>query len=109
MHLPTRANRIDSSNYWLFFLRSDTFIYRLRDPLERSRLQPSLVLSALAMANLMKSSELEQGELGRMLALALRNEAQLLLEEACTSQRLDYMHAEAALVSSVKPTSTSGG
>ena len=56
-----RTCRISNSSYWLIFLRSETFTYRLKDPLERSRMQPSLVLSALAMANLMRSSELERG------------------------------------------------
>ena len=93
------ASRIDTSNYWLFFLKPETFLYKLKDPRERARMQPSLVLAALAMANLMKSSELERGSRGRERALAFRDEAQQLLEDACNAQKLDYTLAEAALVS----------
>lgn len=92
------ACRIETSNYWLFFLKSETLICKLKDPRGRVHLQPALVFAALAMANLMKSSELERGSRGRTLALALRDEAQRLLEAACNSQTLDYMVAEAALV-----------
>ena len=63
----------------------------------RGRMQP-LVLSALAMSTLMKSSELELGGRGRELALNLRDRAQACLEQACRSQTLDYTLAEAALV-----------
>lgn len=51
------------------------------------------------MANLMKSSEFERGKEGRDLSLALRDEAQQLLEAACQSQVIDHMIAEAAIVS----------
>lgn len=62
-------------------------------------MQPSLVLSALALATLMKSSEIEHGAEGRRRALYLRDRAQATLEEACTAQAVDFTLAEAALVS----------
>ena len=61
-------------------------------------MQPALVLSALAMSNLMRSSELERGSTGRCLALSLRDSAQAALESACNAQSIDYTLAEAAIV-----------
>lgn len=62
-------------------------------------MQPSLISSALALATLMKSSEMENGGTGRTRALYLRDTAQAQLESACSSQAVDYQLAEAALVS----------
>ncbi len=95
------APRMSSTNYWLIFLRGDTFISKLQDSHKRSLLQPALVLSALAMACLMKSSQVERGREGRDRALALRDEAQSMLETACNTRQIDYQLAEAALVSPV--------
>ncbi|KAI0338268.1 hypothetical protein BDW22DRAFT_1415626 [Trametopsis cervina] len=89
---------INESSYWLFFLNRDTFFENLRDPHRRTLIQPSLVLSALAMANLMQASELERGSSGRRIALALRDAAQLSLEAACNARSLDFTLAEAALI-----------
>ena len=58
----------------------------------------ALIMSALAMATLMKSSELELGSGGRALALTLRSRAESSLEQACKAQSLDSMSAAAALV-----------
>ncbi|KAJ3554349.1 hypothetical protein NM688_g3153 [Phlebia brevispora] len=89
---------ISTTNYWLFFLRSETLLPKLKDPFERAHLQPALVLSALAMASLIKSSEVERGSQGRERALALRNDAQASLEAACSTTQIDYQLAEAALI-----------
>lgn len=58
----------------------------------------SLVMSALAMATLMKSSEIELGSRGRELALTLRDQARACLEHACNTRTPDYQMAGAALV-----------
>ena len=87
-----------TSGYWLSFINVPLFFRDLQDPNMRGGLQP-LVLSGLAMAILMKSSELELGSRGRDLALTLRNRAQGCVEEVCRSQNLDYTLAKAALVS----------
>ena len=58
----------------------------------------SLIMSSLALATLMKSSELELGSHGRELALKFRAQAQHCLEQACRAQSLDYLSAGAALV-----------
>lgn len=50
------------------------------------------------MACLMKSSQVERAHEGRVRALELRDEAQNLLQTACTTQQIDYQLAEAALV-----------
>ncbi|KAI0088094.1 hypothetical protein BDY19DRAFT_891709 [Irpex rosettiformis] len=89
---------ISESSYWLFFINRQTFFQNLRDNNRRSLIQPSLVLSALAMANLMQSSELERGAHGRNCALRLRDNAQASLEAACNANSLDFTLAEAALI-----------
>lgn len=61
-------------------------------------MQPALIMAALAMATLMKSSEIELGSEGRHRAVRYRDSAQTLLESACNQQLVDYTLAEAALV-----------
>ena len=86
-----------TSSYWLSFINVPLFFRDLHEPDLRGRMQ-SLVMSALAMAMLMKSSEIELGGRGRELALTFRDKAQACLEDACHSQNFDYTLAEAALV-----------
>nr|VWP02472.1 Zn(2)-C6 fungal-type domain-containing protein [Ganoderma boninense] len=86
-----------TSSYWLSFINVPLFFRDLHQPDLRSRMQ-SLVMSALAMALLMKSSEIELGHRGRELALTFRNKAQACLEDACHSQTFDHTLAEAALI-----------
>lgn len=74
------------------------FFRTLWDDTEREKIQPSLVLSALALATLMKSSEIGFGEPGRKRALYLRNTAQASLEAAWNAHRVDTTLAEAAMV-----------
>ena len=62
-------------------------------------MQPALIYAGLALATLMKSSELELGVGGRNRALWLRDAAQSNLEQALNSGMLDLPLAEAALVS----------
>ncbi|EMD33836.1 hypothetical protein CERSUDRAFT_117900 [Gelatoporia subvermispora B] len=87
-----------TSSYWLFFINVPVFIRDLQDPHQRAHMQPSLVMSALAMASLMRSSELELGNAGRRRAMEFRDAAQASLEEACNNQSVDYTLAEAALI-----------
>ena len=58
----------------------------------------SLIMSSLALATLMKSSELEHGAMGRARAVALRNAAQASMETAIHAHNIDYTLAEAAIV-----------
>ncbi|KAI0929798.1 hypothetical protein AcV5_006666 [Taiwanofungus camphoratus] len=87
-----------SGSYLLSFIHIPTFFRDLHDPNLRARMQPALIMSALAMAALMKSSEIELGSEGRARALRLRDTAQTMLEAACSSQSIDYTLAEAALI-----------
>ncbi|KAK7692152.1 hypothetical protein QCA50_003771 [Cerrena zonata] len=89
---------LNSSSYWLFFINPAVFFDDIQDDHRRSQMQPSLVLSALALATLMKSSEIEHSTAGRTRALYLRDMAQATLEEACTAQSVDFTLAEAALI-----------
>ncbi|TDL24298.1 hypothetical protein BD410DRAFT_786409 [Rickenella mellea] len=87
-----------TSNYWLSFVNEKLFFRTLWDDTEREKIQPSLVLSALALATLMKSSEIGFGEPGRKRALYLRNTAQASLEAAWNAHRVDTTLAEAAMI-----------
>ncbi|KAL0957013.1 hypothetical protein HGRIS_003114 [Hohenbuehelia grisea] len=89
---------INGTGHWLSFLNIDFFTATLFDPEERLRIQPSFVLSAMALATLMKSSELEEGHVGRDRALWLRNSAQASLEKAWNSEWIDAQLAEASLI-----------
>ncbi|KAI0829772.1 hypothetical protein BC628DRAFT_1477485 [Trametes gibbosa] len=86
-----------TSSYWLSFVNIRTFLRDLGDPDRRNRMQP-LIMSSLAMAMLMKSSDVECGPNGRAVALSLRDRAQACLLSACRSQTFDYTLAEAALM-----------
>jgi hypothetical protein len=68
------------------------------NPEERPRMQPALVYAGLALATLMKSSELELGAAGRSRAVWLRDAAQTNLEQSLANQWIDLPLAEAALV-----------
>jgi hypothetical protein len=94
----TSDTRLDNTSYWLFFLNRDLLFDDISYSHRRQTLQPALVLSALAMATLMKSSQLELGAAGRARAVALRNAAQAAMEAACNARNVDYMLAEAAIV-----------
>ena len=61
-------------------------------------MQPSLILAALALATLMKSSEIGLGEVGRNRALYLRDAAQTSLENSLSARWIDPTLAQAALV-----------
>lgn len=96
VYLHTRRS-FTTSSYWLSFINVPLFFRDLHQPDLRSRMQ-SLVMSSLAMALLMKSSEIELGSRGRELALTFRNKAQACLEDACHGRVFDHTLAEAALV-----------
>lgn len=74
------------------------FFEKLYNPGQRITLQPSLVLSALAVSILMKSSEADLGERGRSHALLLRDAAQSSLEASISTGWIEPSLAQAALV-----------
>ncbi|KAG1812086.1 uncharacterized protein BJ212DRAFT_1371289 [Suillus subaureus] len=90
-----------TSGYWLSFVNVPDFVHSLYNPEERSLMQPSLVFAGLALATLMKSSEMELGSAGRERAVWLRDKAQAWLEASLNSQWIDMTLAKAALIIAV--------
>ncbi|KAL0569731.1 hypothetical protein V5O48_012229 [Marasmius crinis-equi] len=83
----------------LEFLNVGCFVQNLYSPERRHTIQPSLMLAILAMATLMKSSNIEHGEKGRRDALHLRDAAhQALQATMASSEWVDAAVAEAALI-----------
>lgn len=93
--LPSFNNSI----HWLSFLNERHFFRTLLDSSEREKMQPSLVLSALALATLLQSSELGLSQRGRERALWLRDAAQSFLESSWNASIVDPSLAQAAMVS----------
>ncbi|KAI0086526.1 hypothetical protein BDY19DRAFT_348662 [Irpex rosettiformis] len=85
-----------ASNYWFSFVNVPRFFSRLLDPAQRSSLQPSLILAALACANLIRSSEQEDGKDGRDWALTLLSLAQAALEASTNSRWIDETLVQAS-------------
>ncbi|KAH9969311.1 hypothetical protein BGW80DRAFT_1335542 [Lactifluus volemus] len=94
-----------SSNHWLTFFNIHSFLRDLFDPHARTHIQPALVYACLAMAMLMKSSEIELGASGRAHALRLRDTAQAHLRQSWDVQQVDLGLAEAAMVLALFETS----
>jgi hypothetical protein len=92
------SSLFSTSGYWLSFINVDAFMRTLFSPEEQPRMQPALVYAGLALATLMKSSELELGAAGRTRAVWLRDAAQTNLEQSLANQWIDLPLAEAALM-----------
>lgn len=95
---PNTTYRFKDTGHWLSFLNLDFFTSSLFNPEDRLHIQPSFILAGLALAVLMKSSELEGGSNGRGRALWFRNAAQEALNKAWRSEWIDAQLAEAAFV-----------
>ncbi|KAF8582821.1 hypothetical protein K439DRAFT_1350360 [Ramaria rubella] len=85
-----------SSNYFLSFFNVPLFFSVFCNPVERDKMQPSLVLAGLAMATFMRSSELNGGSAGRLRAMWLRDAAQSALEASFNAQWIEPTLAQAA-------------
>ncbi|KAI0283220.1 hypothetical protein BC826DRAFT_920716 [Russula brevipes] len=94
-----------SSSHWLTFFNVHWFLRDLFDSGARTHLQPALVYACLAMATLVRSSEIELGANGRARALRLRDAAQTHLRESWNLQWIDLGLAEAAMVLALFETS----
>lgn len=92
------STRHHDAGNWLSFLNLPVFLRSLHNPQERLRLQPSFILSALALSILMQSSELEGKHHGRNQAVDLRNRAHEAVQARRIQNYLDEGLAEAALV-----------
>lgn len=66
---------------------------------DRYRIQPCFILSGLAMAKLMKSSFIEEGQIGLQQAMMLASDAHAAFQDAVAINWIDHTVAEAALVS----------
>ncbi|KAF8172009.1 hypothetical protein K438DRAFT_1729122 [Mycena galopus ATCC 62051] len=85
-----------ASNYWFSFLHIPTFFSNFYDPSKRDLVQPSLILSALALGIFFQSSEIGMGQRGRERALRFREEAQSALEASLNAGWVDDTLAQAA-------------
>lgn len=88
-----------TSNYWFSFFHVPSFFNTFFEPQKRQRMQPSLVLSLLAIATFTQSSELGRGQDGRSQAAKFRDEAQSSLEASFNAGWIDDTLAQAAWVS----------
>ncbi|KAI0272685.1 hypothetical protein BC834DRAFT_930033 [Gloeopeniophorella convolvens] len=87
-----------SSSYWFSFFNVPRFYGNFMDPARRSRMQPSLLLSLLAVSTFLQSPERQHPEESRRMALLLRNEAQGALEASLNSRAIDEELAQAAWI-----------
>lgn len=84
--------------YWLSFVNFRRFVDNLFNPQTRPFMQPSVVLAALALSTMMKSSEVGLGEEGRGFALLLRDAAQSSLDASISASWIDPSLAQAAFL-----------
>lgn len=94
-----------SSGHSLTFLNVHWFLRDMFNPNIRAHMQPALIYACLAMAKLIRSSEVELGANGRVHALRLRDAAQAHLRESWNIRWVDLGLAEAAMVLALFETS----
>ena len=91
------------SLHWFSFLNIPRFYGALFDPYRRQALQPSLILSALALGTFFQSSELEKGGKGRQRALELLDQAHATFDASLSSGWVDVGLVQAAWVRTSPP------
>jgi hypothetical protein len=74
------------------------FYDNFMDPVRRSQMQPSLLLSLLAVSTFLQSTEQAFPEEGQRMAMLLRDEAQGYLEASLHARAIDVELAQAAWV-----------
>jgi hypothetical protein len=87
-----------SSYYWLSFLNVPRFYNNFMDPIRRGRMQPSLLLSLLAVSKCLQGAGRLCPEGSYNTALVLRDEAQGYLEASLQARAIDIELAQAAWV-----------
>lgn len=107
-HHDTRVSQLEiiedvrflfkSSSYWFSFLNVPRFYNTFLDPVRRSRMQPSLLLSILAVSTFLQSTLRACPEENRRKALMLRDEAQAALDSSLCARAIDSELAQAAWV-----------
>ncbi|KAI1789410.1 hypothetical protein LXA43DRAFT_1075379 [Ganoderma leucocontextum] len=85
-----------SSLYWVSFIHLPRFFNRLLNPTSRASMQPSLIMSALAIGLFSQSSEAERGAAGRIKALKLVELAHGSLQGSMASGWVDVELIQAA-------------
>ncbi|KAI0643017.1 hypothetical protein C8Q79DRAFT_981220 [Trametes meyenii] len=85
-----------TSIYWGSFLHLPRFFETLLDPIRRMTLQPSLIMSMLAVGTFVQSSELRLGVRGRKRALRLVDQAHSALQASLSSNWVDVGLIQAA-------------
>jgi len=87
-----------SSYHWFSFLNVPRFYNNFMDPTRRSRMQPSLLLSLLAVSKCLQSAERLCSDESYHVALLLRDEAQGYLEACIHARAIDVELVQAAWV-----------
>jgi len=87
-----------SSYHWFSFLNVPRFYNNFMDPTRRSRMQPSLLLSLLAVSKCLQSAERLCSDESYHVALLLRDEAQGYLEASLHARAIDVELVQAAWV-----------
>lgn len=87
-----------SSHYWFSFLNVPRFFNNFAEPGRRSRMQPSLLLSLLAVSTFLQSPGRPYPDESRRMAVLLRDEAQGYLEASLQVRAIDEELAQAAWV-----------
>ncbi|KAI0671084.1 hypothetical protein C8Q78DRAFT_1033916 [Trametes maxima] len=85
-----------TSIYWGSFLHIPRFFDTLLDPVRRMTLQPSLIMSMLAVGTFVQSSELRLGVRGRKRAMKLIDQAHSALQASLSSNWTDVGLIQAA-------------
>ncbi|CDO69276.1 hypothetical protein BN946_scf185042.g178 [Trametes cinnabarina] len=85
-----------SSFYWLSFINIPRFFDSIFDPRRRAHLQPSLLLSALAVGTLTQGSDADKGASGRARALKLLESADGALQASLAAGWVDIGLVKAA-------------
>jgi len=86
------------SYYWFSFLNVPRFYNNFIDPIRRGRMQPSLLLSLLAVSKYLQGAGQLCPEENSRLAILLRDEAQGYLEASIHARAFDVELAQAAWV-----------
>ncbi|KAG6829572.1 hypothetical protein H0H92_004121 [Tricholoma furcatifolium] len=95
----------NDTGHWLSFVNMDYFFRTLLDEESRLSIQPALIYAGLAMATLMRSSEMEFKAPGRERALWLRDNAESYIQSSINSDWMDASLAEAAMIIALFETS----
>jgi hypothetical protein len=86
------------SSHWFSFLNVPRFYNNFMDPERRSHMQPSLLLSLLAISTFLQSPGRQRPEESRRMAMLLKDEAQGYLEASLLARAIDEELAQAAWV-----------